>query len=117
MPTKECHAEIKALKIFLSQRFHSSNFRKINKITLFSCRVKILNNEFVFGMARPCYHCSLSLKKWNIRNVYFTDEHGCINKWTNETPKTFSKGNMTMISEWKVIIKQKMEQNTNLERT
>lgn len=100
LPTKVCHAEMKALKLWLSNHLRDGKFRKINKIKIYSIRTKKMDGSFIFGLAKPCYHCSLSLKKWNIKKIFYTDENGNLNQWDLDINKTSPSAGNASLLDW-----------------
>jgi len=66
------HAENSAIKNAL----RDLSIEKLSKATLYICRVKKLDNRFVFGMAKPCVGCMKAIINFDIKKVYYSLDNG-----------------------------------------
>lgn len=76
-----CHAEMKALKLWLDQNCKSSKLKKLRWVKVFSIRARLLDDgKLLLSNAKPCIFCYQSLTKWGFRKIYFSTENGNISK-------------------------------------
>jgi len=54
--------------------------KKLKKASLWSIRYKKVNGKYILGNAKPCIHCKQLAIKYGIKNVFYTDNEGCIQK-------------------------------------
>lgn len=62
------HAETDAIKNALK---HIS-IDELSNSTLYICRVKIVEQKFVFGLSKPCCGCMRAISNFGIKNVYYS---------------------------------------------
>jgi deoxycytidylate deaminase len=70
------HAETQAIVNAL--RFLSLD--ELLKTDLYICRMKNINGNMVYGLAKPCDGCMRAITEFGIKNVYFTTDEGKIEK-------------------------------------
>jgi len=71
------HAETSAIKNALRNIDESD----LSKCSIFVCRVKKINNHsnnWIWGISKPCKGCQRAIATFNIKNVYYTNDHGSI---------------------------------------
>lgn len=74
-----CHAEMKALKIWMGKHYKSSKLRSLRHIEIYSLRAKLNESgNIVLSFAKPCLRCHQSLTKWGIKNIYYSNHDGHI---------------------------------------
>jgi|TARA_R110000851_G_scaffold141324_2_gene279164 deoxycytidylate deaminase len=66
------HAETDAIK----NAINKIELDKLAKSILYICRVKIINNKFTFGIAKPCDGCMRAISNFDIEKVYYTLDNG-----------------------------------------
>jgi len=90
---QSCHAEIKALKMWISMHCKSANLKILKKITLYSLKAKLDDNmNLILSYGKPCLRCHQSLIKWNIKKVYYSNDEGSIIQCNNDTKYRLSYG-------------------------
>ena len=62
------HAETDAIKNALK----NISVEDIYSSTLYVCRVKIENNKFIFGLAKPCCGCMRAISNFGINKVFYS---------------------------------------------
>lgn len=62
------HAEIEAIKLAIKEL----DTTDLQKYQLYIARTKIINNKFVWGLAKPCIGCQRAIATFNIKDVYYT---------------------------------------------
>lgn len=68
------HAEISAIK----NAMRHLTSEEISECTLYVCRVKVINGEFVWGLAKPCPNCSKAIAELGIKNVVYTNDNNAL---------------------------------------
>lgn len=66
------HAETDAIKNAL----RSLSIKDLEKCTLYICRAKYSERNFVYGLSKPCPGCMRAISTFNIRKVIYTCDDG-----------------------------------------